>query len=99
MCIYLHIPTTMTFRIFMDVHYYLMDDFFSLYYSWYLEWLFLHMLLAKSSFQMAYDRALLWTSMANPFLWMTTARCAMCKCGSRDFKWLRIGTRQNVSCV
>ena len=30
MCVYLHIPTTMTFRIFMDVHYYLMDDFFSL---------------------------------------------------------------------
>ena len=49
MCIDLHIPTTMTFRIFMDVHYFLMDDFFSLYYSWYLEWLFLHMLLAKSS--------------------------------------------------
>ena len=28
MCIYLHIPTTMTFRTLMDVHYYLMDDFF-----------------------------------------------------------------------
>ena len=39
--------------------------------------------------QMAHDRALLWISMANPFLWMSAARCA--KCGSRDFKWLRIG--------
>ena len=40
MCMYLHIPTAMTFRVFMNGHYYLMDDFFSLYYSWYLEWLF-----------------------------------------------------------
>ena len=31
--------------------------------------------------QMAYDRALLWISMANPFLWMTAARCANAAAG------------------
>ena len=31
----------------MDGHCYLMDDFISLYYSWYLGWLFLHILFAN----------------------------------------------------
>ena len=31
--------------------------------------------------QMAYDHTLLWISMANPFLWMTAARCANAAAG------------------
>ena len=31
--------------------------------------------------QMAHDRALLWISMANPFLWMMAARCANAAAG------------------
>ena len=41
--------------------------------------------------QMAYDHALLWISMNDG--------CAMRKCGSRDFQWLRDGARQNVCCI
>ena len=80
MCRNLHVPTIMTFRIFMDVHYYLMDDFFFLI-------LFVvsgmamfayvaRQILFANDIQMTHDRALLWISMANPFLWMTAARCA-----------------------
>ena len=31
--------------------------------------------------QMAFDHALLWITMANPFLWMTAARCANAAAG------------------
>ena len=59
-----------------------MDNFFSLYYSLYLEGLFLHMYIARQGgIQMAYGHALLWISMANPFLWMTAARCATAAVG------------------
>ena len=34
--------------------------------------------------QMAYDHALLWISMANPFLWMTAPRCANAAAGISD---------------
>ena len=46
----------------MDGHYYLMDDFISLYISRYLGWLFLHILLAHfcaGDIQMACGHALL----------------------------------------
>ena len=74
-----------------DIHgwnYYLMDDFLFIiyiYYSWYLEWLCLaciaHQIFFADDIQMAHDRALLWISMANPFLWMTAARCANAAAG------------------
>ena len=34
--------------------------------------------------RVAYDRALLWISLANPFLWMTAARCANAAAGISD---------------
>ena len=34
--------------------------------------------------QMAYGHALLWISMANPFLWTTAARCANAAAGISD---------------
>ena len=85
MCIHLHIPTAMTSRIFMDVHYYLMDDFFSLYIILGI-WNGYFACIARQIFfaddiQMAHGRALLRISMANPFLWMTAARCANAAAG------------------
>ena len=56
-----------------------------IYYSWYLEWLCFACIARQIFFaddiQMAHDRALLWISMANPFLWMTAARCANAAAG------------------
>ena len=61
----------------------------------------LHVLLAKIFFaddiQMAHDRALLWISMANPFLWMTAARCANAAAGISSGCVLARG--KNVSCI
>ena len=74
-----------------DIHgwnYYIMDDFLFIiyiYYSWYLEWLcfacIAHQIFIANDIQMAYDRALPWISMANPFRWMTAARCANAAAG------------------
>ena len=80
-CIHLHIPTTMTFRIFMDGTITLWMIFpLYIYYSWFLEWLcfacIARQIFFANGIQMTHDRALLWISMANPFLWMTAARCA-----------------------
>ena len=56
-----------------------------IYYSWYLEWLcfalIAHRYFFAGDMQITYDQALLWTSMANPFLWMTAARCANAAAG------------------
>ena len=75
-----------------DIHgwdYYLMDDFLFIIYIY-----ILFMVPGMAMFcmycspnlfchdiQMAYDRALLWISMANPFRWMTAARCANAAAG------------------
>ena len=78
----------MASRVFMNGHYYLMDDLISIYYSWYWDGYFAHILLAIFCFaghiRMAYDHALPWISMANPFLWMTAARCANAAAGISD---------------
>ena len=49
--------------------------------------IFAYILLAiffASEIQMAYNHALLWISSANPFLWMTAARCANAAAGISD---------------
>ena len=87
MCIHLHIPTAMTFRIFMDgtITSWMISFSLYIYYSWYLEWLcfacIAHQIFFADDIQMAHDRALLWISMANPFRWMTAARCANAAAG------------------
>ena len=73
-----------------DIHgwnYYLMDDFLFIIYIIHGTWngYVLHVLLTKSSLPMIFrwlmTRALLWISMANPFVWMTAARCANAAAG------------------
>ena len=71
----------------MNGHYYLMDDFISLYFHGIWDGYFAYILLAIFYFfagyiRMAYDHALLWISVANPFLWMTAARRQMRQLGS-----------------
>ena len=75
---YLHIPTAMTFRIFMDVHYYpyIIRGIWNGYFACIARQIFF-----ANDIQMAHDRALLWISMASPFLWMTAARCANAAAG------------------
>ena len=68
-CMYLHIPTTMAFRIFMNGHYYLMDDFISIYYSWYLGWLFLHTYCSPFSLLVIYGWLMIMRCLG--FLWPT----------------------------
>ena len=71
----------------MDVHYYLMDDSVSLYVMVSGMAIFAYILLAiffAGYVRVAYDRALLWISLANPFLWMTAARCAHAAAGVSD---------------
>ena len=69
----------------MDEHYYLMDDFVSLYFHGIWNGFFAHILLAiffAGYVRVACDHAPLWISLANPFLWMTAARCQMRQLGS-----------------
>ena len=70
---YLHIPTTMAFRRFMDGHYYLMDDISFLYIIRGILDGYFCINIARQYIQMAFGHALLWSSLANPFRWMTAA--------------------------
>ena len=85
MCIHLHIPTAMTFRIFMDGTITSWMISFSLYiYILFMVpgmAMFCNQIFFADDIQMAHDRALLWISMANPFRWMTAARCANAAAG------------------
>ena len=71
----------------MDVHYYLMDDFVSLYFHGIWNGYFAYILLATffaGYVRVACDHALLWISLASPFLRMTAARCANAAAGISD---------------
>ena len=80
-----------------DIHgwdYYLMDDFLFIIYIIHGTWngYVLHVLLAKSFCQWYSDG--IWPCAAMDLYGQPTSvddGCAMRKCGSRDFKWLRIG--------
>ena len=64
-------------------NYYLMHDFLFIIYIVHGTWngYVARQIFFANGIQMAYDRALLWISMANPFLWMTAARCANAAAG------------------
>ena len=83
---YLHIPTAMTFWIFMDEHYYLMDVFFSLY-IFMVSGMAIFAYFCSQNLPCVRCSGFLWPT---HFAWMTAAR--------RDFR-LRDGTRQNASCL